>query len=655
MRRQVSLISHRRWCILLLTGLSVFGFARQGMCAPVTVVEGGISRAPIIVPEAGAPRTVQAAVELADFIEAMSGARPEVIEGRPAELPGAAIWVGYQPVLEELFPDLDFAFEHPEEILLAANGRNIVIVGRDVWDPEHLDVGGVRNFQQEYGTANAVYTFMQDQLGVRWLWPGEWGTDIIETDTIRIEPFVFRYHPQVVSRGGLFAYSTLHRAERDWHRFMRLQLDSMGAVGGGHGFGGWWARFGETHPEYFALQPDGTRGYVRSPNTVKMCMSNIDVAKQWVEDVAAQLEQHPYQRVFNASPNDGWFTGHCICDDCREWDHPDGELRRFSWRGMSRDYVALSDRDVTFANRVGRMLKERFPDHELYVYMLAYGHSRPAPIGVVPDDNVIIGNVANFLLRSDLADRGSREGRLHKDNFAAWGELVDRQFWRPNVGSPVGFQMGLPDVPIRRTIDDIKFTADHGLMGIYVDYVREHWATQAPLYYIMAQLIWDPRADAEALLEDYFKRAYGPAAPQMEAYWSYLEEIREEYYETSPEGLAPIDWYSPERLQPAREFIEAAYAATRGAPEKYRERVRIAEIGLEYTDLLSEAGRIMRSINSGSLTDAERDQMRDKVIANWDKIREFQHSHPAAMRWQRLFHGGRGQGGPALGRNFYPD
>lgn len=636
------------------------GIGCTAVCGAATIVDKGEGMVPIIVPEGGAPRTIQAAVELADFIEAMSGVRPEVIEWRPAEIPSGAIWVGYQPVLEKIFPGLDFAFEHPEEILIAADERNIVIVGRDVWNPDNLDVGNIKNFQQEYGTANAVYTFLQDQLGVRWFWPGEWGTDIIKTDTIVVEPFVYRYHPQLVSRGGLFGYSTLNRREMDWHRFMRLQLDSMGEVSGGHGFGNWWARFGESHPEYFALQPDGTRGLFGEPHRVKMCMSNMDVAKQWVDDVAAELERNPYKKVFNASPNDGWYTGHCVCENCRAWDHPDGELRTFTWRNLSQQYVALSDRDVTFANRVARMLKERFPDKELYVYMLSYGHSRPAPIGVVPDDNVIIGNVANFLLRSDLVDRGSSEGRLHKNNFADWGEIVDRQFWRPNVGSPVGFQYGFPDIPIRRTIDDMRFAADNGMMGIYVDYIREHWATQAPLYYIMAQLVWNPYADAKGLLQDYYQRAYGPAAAQMTAYWDYLEKIREEYYEKhhgkeNASSLAPTEWYTPERLQPARDLLTQAFTAAEGADEKYRARIRIAEVGLDYTALLAEAGRLSKSLQTKGISDQEKQRLSDEIEVIWQKIRGLQLEHPGVMRWKRIFKGPQGDGPPALGKNFYPN
>ena len=111
-----------------------------------------------------------------------------MIEGRPDPLPEHAIWVGWQPVLKELFPGTNFEFSHPEEILIAANANHLVIAGRDRWDPERLTVMGddrkIEGKQLEYGTANAVYTFLQDQLGVRWLWPGELGEDVKPTRTI---------------------------------------------------------------------------------------------------------------------------------------------------------------------------------------------------------------------------------------------------------------------------------------------------------------------------------------------------------------------------------------------------------------------------------------------------------------------------------------
>ena len=183
--------------------------------AELVLVEDGRARMPIVVFENAPPFTRQAAEDLAEYIEKISGARPEVLEGRPDPLPESAIWVCVQPVLKTLFPELDLEFRHPEEILIAANDRHLVIAGRDKWDPEHLEIQLGRKLihgvQQEYGTVNAVYTFLQEHLGVRWLWPGELGEDLLEKETISLAPFEYRYHPQFRARSGAFIIYMLNR------------------------------------------------------------------------------------------------------------------------------------------------------------------------------------------------------------------------------------------------------------------------------------------------------------------------------------------------------------------------------------------------------------------------------------------------------------
>ncbi|MCA1809935.1 MAG: DUF4838 domain-containing protein [Lentisphaerae bacterium] len=505
----------------------------------MALVEQGVSQAPIVVFQDAPPFTRNAAEELAEYIEKTSGARPELIEGRPDPIPEHAIWVGYQPVLRDVFPGVDFEFKHPEEILIACDGKNLVIAGRDVWDPEHMVVPDKRGKdivgkQQEYGTINAVYTFLQDCLGVRWLWPGELGEDVLQIPTIELPAFVYRYHPSIRARAGMMGFSALgnrgYGQSQDWMRLQRLQLGSL-QIGGGHAFGGWWERFHETNPEYFALQPDGTRGGGEKPypsaHTVKMCHSNPDLARKWVDLVDEQLERDPNLTVFNASPNDGWASGHCVCDNCRAWDHPDNELRGFSWKGFSTKYVALTDREVTFANVCAKLLKERYPDKDYYVLMMSYGHSRPAPIEARPADNVIISSVANFLGRGDMVDRGSSLGTTYREQYAAWSEIAPNLVWRPNTGSPAGWQQGQPDVAINKAIQDLKLVGENNCIGIFIDSVWEHWATQGPQYYVMAQLVWDPSKDGHAIMEDYYQRAFGKGAEALKAYWKLLEDKRE--------------------------------------------------------------------------------------------------------------------------------
>lgn len=232
---------------VLLSAPNAILYAADGnetLAGNLVLVEDGVSRAPIIVFQNAPPRTREAADQLAEYVEKISGARPDVIEGQPPIIPPHAIWVGYQPVLKRLMPGVDFDFKHPEEILITADENHLVIAGRDRWDPEHMDGWGrlapITGRQQEYGTINAVYTFLQDYLHVRWLWPGETGEDVLPRKTIALAPFSHRYHPQFRSRSCLLRRLALGYSkdgpQQQWARYQRLQLDSL-ELDGGHGFG----------------------------------------------------------------------------------------------------------------------------------------------------------------------------------------------------------------------------------------------------------------------------------------------------------------------------------------------------------------------------------------------------------------------------------
>ena len=601
----------------------------------LVLAEKGKSLAPIVLCKDATPLTRKAADELAGYIEKTGGAKPEIITNAPDPLPEHAIWVGFQPKLKELFPKIDFDFKHPEEILIACDGNNLVIAGRDIWDPAGLllrDKRGkpIEGKQQEYGTINAVYTFLQDYLNVRWLWPGDTGEDVLKKDKIAFSPFEHRYHPQIRARSGIIHYSGLpgggYGTSRDWTRQQRLQLSSM-EFSGGHAFSDWWERFHKDHPEYFALQPDGTRSGFPDPRTVKMCHSNPDVAKQWLKEVEAELTNNPNETVFSASPNDGWASGHCICEKCREWDHPDGEPRVFSWQGLSQEYVAMSDRDVTFANRCAKLLKERYPDKDYYVLMMSYGHSRPAPVKARPDENVIISCVANFFGRSDLVDRGSTKGVTYKQQYTDWAKMVPKLMWRPNTGSPAGWQQGQPDVSISQTIEDMKFVASNKCIGIFIDGVWEHWATQGPQYYAMAQLAWNPALDARALMEDYYRRGFGKAAGEIKDYWDYLEKTREEFVR----GERPYwEVYNKAFFDKAYGFLDRAAKAVAKEPEKYGKRLEFVRAGLDWTRMIVEVRELMVKVKKSDGEDAEAVK---QVLADWAAMEELCKKHPYAINW----------------------
>lgn len=613
--------------------LVVTGCCFHQVKADLVLIADGKSLAPVIIYEGAPPRTVAAAEEFVDVIEKISGVRPELKHGIEGPVPGRAIWIGYQPILDELFPEVDFELSEPEEILLLANEHHLVIAGRDRWREDGLTVPGagymwalreeITGVQLEYGTVNAIYTFLQDILGVRWLWPGELGESIIEQSVISVAPFEYRYAPPIRSRAGVFWRFGLHRMDgtpgQKWANHQRLLLDSL-ELQGGHGFGDWFDKFHADHPEYFALQPDGTRSGFPSPRHAKICSANPAVWKRWLEQVAEIRRLNPNQRVFLAASNDGWAAGHCVCEDCRAWDHPQGEYLRFSWQGISQSYVALSDREVTFANTLARLLRERYPDEELYVQIHGYGLSRPVPVEAVPDDNVIISSVSNFLLR----DGDLRETAMGQ--YDGWAGITENLMWRPNLGRSHGWHEGLPRVPLTAVMDDMDFIARRGTSGIYLDTVPTYfWATQGPLYYLLAQLTWNPSLEGQAVMADYFERAYGPAAPEMAKYWQLFDARVSEF--STDEDLAVV--FSAEFLDSAQRHLDQAATIVSAAPGKYAERIELVRTGLEYTRLAVELRTVNQQLrSSGQSSSAQMDRAR----LLWQEIQDLVRQQPLLGR-----------------------
>jgi hypothetical protein len=90
------------------------------------LVAKGSPPATIAVYAGAPPRTRAVADILAGYVEQISGQRPPVVEGEPTPLPERVIWIGIQPSVQRVFPTVDLEFEHPEEILIAANERHLV-------------------------------------------------------------------------------------------------------------------------------------------------------------------------------------------------------------------------------------------------------------------------------------------------------------------------------------------------------------------------------------------------------------------------------------------------------------------------------------------------------------------------------------------------
>jgi len=299
--------------------------------------------------------------------------------------------------------------------------------------------------------------------------------------------------------------------------------------------------------------------------------------------------------------------------------------------------VAMTDRYATFINKLARGLKERFPDRKLYVYDLAYGPNTPPPLKAVLEDNVVIGYVGYFPL-------GNEESRREqKEKFKGWAEKAPMLKYRPNFWYFAGGVWGLPEVAMAKTIEDFRFLAEHRCIGLDVDTARGHWATQGPQYYMIAQLAWDPRQDGKAVLADYYRRGFGPAAGEIEQYWTMMEQARDainahpKHAQGSRYRLAIFEVvrevFNPEFLGRADATLRRAEAAVAGSAELYRQRVAFVRTGFDFTRMMFESASAMARVRATKGKDAEAVATAVKL---WEDIEVLLKRFPLAVNYTKV-------------------
>ena len=84
----------------------------------------------------------------------------------------------------------------------------------------------------------------------------------------------------------------------------------------------WWAQFGKTHPDWFALRADGKRGLKvpRAGAWTPLCVSNPEMQHFLVEKAWDGGD------VLTLGETDAAGESMCHCPRCQAWDGPRGPI-----------------------------------------------------------------------------------------------------------------------------------------------------------------------------------------------------------------------------------------------------------------------------------------------------------------------------------------
>jgi len=465
-------------CSILPTHCAQIAASEGDQAGVVLAAEGSARMSVFISPEAS-ERTRKVADELAEYLTQITGATFEVQTGDGSR----GIVLG---TLAE-FPDT--ALKKPLETRDTFDGVEAFAIRTDLDRAdghERLRLIGAT----ELGASHAAFRFLES-LGCRWFFPAnEWevipsrpelAVNINETD-----------RPAILSRRIWWGYGFFDRREgrcqadyAAWSQHNRMAQSRR--IWCGHA---WQSIIRENqaafdaHPEYLAL----VKGERRGP---QFCVSHPAVRKIAVQWALDQLRRRSDLDMVSMETSDG--SNHCECEAC-------GKLG------------SVSERAFGLANEVARAVDRELPGKMVGMY--AYNdHCEPPAFSLEP--NVYVQSTAGFI-----------RGRFTFDELM---ELWPKRC--SNMGFYEYFSVWLWDFDmlpggrganIKLIRDRIRRYTALGATSLDCE-SGNNWGLHGRGYYIANRLMWDPDADVDALLADFYERAFGPAAAVIARYYERLD------------------------------------------------------------------------------------------------------------------------------------
>ncbi len=512
--------------------------------ADAKLTSDGAPASVIVLPAAPDKNETAAAAELQDHLQLISGAKLEILTLADGQTP-KDIAKGKTPII---------LARGDAQTQTRTNSKDAGAFTLDV-TPQAVTITG----NQSAGTLIGSYELLE-QLGVRWFLPGELGRVIPQAKTITLKD-------QSTAQAPGFAARWAAPLDATWQKRNRM---------GGHYFAGAhgiapFAGSNEQRAKIFAENPDvyayRKKTGKRAPGQV--CVSNPKVLEMTVKFAKDYFRKNPNAGSIAMGPNDG--SGFCECDKCLALDADD-------WDAFSNE-LSVTDRYMWFYNQVLKGIEDEFPNKKIETYIY-HCYAKP-PVKVVPDPR-IRGALAPIAL---CRIHGPTNPICPEKSYylwmaSAWGKLLpevfDRGYWF-NLADP-----GFPFQMVGRIREEIPAAKKAGITGWRVETVG-HWASETPSLYIAARLMWDDKADVDALLQDFFDKFYGPASKPMSQYTLMMDSaLTNADFHTGSSFDMPNFYPAPLRLK-ARAFLDEA-AKLAPANSVYARRVQLAAKSFNYVD-----------------------------------------------------------------------
>jgi len=490
-----------------------------------------------------------AATELARFLKEVTGVEfPIVAPDKRGSRPVIAVGAG---AALQAAPGLDLSGLGQDGLVIQSRGSNLILTGGPA---------------ATRGTLYAVFTFLEDVMGCHWWTPT--ASDIPRRPELIIPEIDHRFIPAFEYRDP-YVFDIF--AQPDWAmrnkcNGQRFSLDAI------HGEGISYRGFVHTfetlvppkeffndHPEWYS-EIDGKR-----VSSAQLCLTNPELLAHCIQRVKALLQDAPPDTIVSVSQND--TRGNCQCAKCQEIDKEEG---------------SPSGSMLRFVNAVADGIKDEFP--RAAIDTLAYQYTRKPPALTKPRPNVIIRLCTIECSFSRPLDH--EQNREFAKDLQGWTSICQRVYIWDYVTNFCHFMLPHPNLNVLGA--NLRFFAKSGVKGVFEQGAWKSFGGELnPLRsWLLAKLLWNPKADEQKLIHQFLVGYYGDAAPFLSKYLEILHESiekKDDYFMTMGEP-ANAPYLTFDLLANAEELFKKAEAAVKESPELLQ-RVQLAHASVQYAVL----------------------------------------------------------------------
>ncbi len=448
----------------ILAGLLVLLGSTSLWAASTSLAAEGKPCLRIVIAGSASPRVAAAAGTLADYLGRIAGAPFEVVRGDGRE--GIAVGLDSDFKSLKLESQLDAPIPaRNEQYLLRSHAAGVWVVGATELAVEH-----------------AVWDLLH-RLGYRQFFPGAHWEIVPNTPDLRLAVDA-NERPDYYSRKiwyGFHDWSDMMPAKRAWDA--RNRMGGSIDLQSGHAYAGIisanQSEF-DRHPEYLC-----------SAKSSKLRISNPGLRKLVVDDALDYFDKNPDRDFISMEPSDGGG-----------WECP-GEEQVFS---------NISDRVVTLANAVAEALQQRYTNKYVGIYAY-FQHSPPPTLRV--HSNVVVSVATAFIQGpytvEQLLSGWRRQGAVLgvRDYFSITVKHKDLP-GRAKAGDPGAIR------------DSIRRYHELGARFMSAE-SGNGWGPLGLGHYVAARLLWNTGENFDAIVDDFFQKAFGPAEAPMRVFYRLID------------------------------------------------------------------------------------------------------------------------------------